>query len=204
MEITKIRRKNRGENAMSAVLQEALSKKHLFNVTDYYRLGKAGVLPESLRTELINGEILEMPPIGATHADWVDCLTDFLGKHIPDNVRVRVQNPLRLNQFNQPQPDILLLKKRSYRAAHPGADDVLLLIEVSDTTLRYDRKIKVPLYAQSGIVETWILDIRGQQLEIYRDPQAGQYRQILKPQWQQTVSPLALSTLALDLGTLSP
>jgi Uma2 family endonuclease len=187
---------------MSAILQEPLSKKHLFNVTDYYRLGETGVLPESLRTELIAGEVLEMPPIGATHADWVDCLTKFWIKNVPDSVRVRGQNPLRLNQFNEPQPDILLLHERSYRDAHPGPEDVLLLIEVSDTTLRYDRKIKVPLYAQSSIVETWIVDIRGQRLEIYRDPQNGDYRQIVKPRWNQSVSALALPNIELSLGAL--
>lgn len=188
---------------MNAVLQEPLGKKHLFNVTDYYRLGETGVLPETLRTELIAGEILEMPPIGATHADWVDCLLKFWMKRVPDSVRVRGQNPLRLNPFNEPQPDILLLHERSYRDAHPGPTDVLLLIEVSDSSLRYDREIKIPLYAQSGIVETWIVDIRGQHLEMYRDPQAGEYRRILKPFWKQAVFAQALPEIELSLGAFS-
>jgi len=188
---------------MGAVLEEPLVKKHLFDVHDYYRLGDAGVLPETLRTELINGEVLEMPPIGPSHADWVDLLTEVLVTRKTPTMRVRTQNPLFLDKFNQPQPDLLLLKSRSYRDSHPHPEDVLLLIEVSGSSLRYDREIKLPLYAQSGIAEAWILDIRGQQLEIHREPQHSGYRQTLRPAWRDAISPLSLSHLELDLGALS-
>lgn len=189
---------------MNIILLEQPNKKHLFNVTDYYRMGEIGVLPTTLRTELIAGEILEIPPIGATHADWVDCLVKFWMKSVSDAIRVRAQNPLRLNEFNEPQPDILLLHERNYRRAHPTPEDVLLLIEVSDSSLRYDRETKVPLYAQNNVVETWIIDIHKQRLEIYRDPQAGEYQHILKSDWHQAVAAQLLPEVEINLAMLMP
>jgi Uma2 family endonuclease len=152
--------------------------RHSFTAEEFERMGEAGIFRQGARLELIEGEIFEMSPIGSSHAACVDALALHLTEVARRRFIVRVQSPVRLNDFNEPQPDVTLLRWRDdfYRGAHPSPDDVLLVVEVAETTVVADRKLKVPLYARAGIAEAWLVDIPGGQLEIYSDPSAGSYQ----------------------------
>lgn len=182
----------------------AITEPHLYpiNVATYHRMGELGIWAKGERTELIDARIMTMAPIGSEHADWVDRLTRFFVKTVPEDITVRTQNPVHLDEYNEPQPDIALLRPReqSYREAHPRAEDVLLIIEVADTSLNYDRQVKVPLYARYGIVEVWLLDIRGNRLEIYQEPHEESYRIMLKPRRNERITPMKLATIGIDLS----
>jgi Uma2 family endonuclease len=147
-----------------------------FTVHDYHRMGEAGILHEDDRVELIEGELVEMTAIGTRHFSCVNRLTRMLVMNVGDEAIVSVQNPVRLNEYNEPQPDVTVIRPRDYRESLPMPEDVLLLIEVSDTTLAYDRGVKLPLYARAGIREVWIVDLAGEAIERYTDPLEESYR----------------------------
>ena len=121
-----------------------------------------------------------MPPIGERHASCVGLLTQLITLRLRRSAIVWVQNPIRLDEHSQPQPDIAVLKHRDdfYRHKRPGPEDILLIIEVSDTSLEYDMKVKVPLYARAGIPETWLVNLRGKRIKAYADPAEGAYQTI--------------------------
>lgn len=152
--------------------------KKLFTVDDYYRMADAGILTPQDRVELIEGEIVQMSPIGNRHAGCVNRITDLFTYLFRGKAIVTVQNPARLNQYNEPQPDIILAKPRAdyYASRHPTSEDIFLMLEVSDTSLRYDRNVKVPIYARLGIPEVWIADIRNDQLLLFRDRAGDSYK----------------------------
>ena len=156
-----------------------LLQRHRLDVTDYYRMAEAGILGEDDRCELIEGEIIDMAPIGSEHASAVVRINHWLARGAADRAIVSVQNPVRLDRRSEPQPDIALLRYREdfYRHAHPGPDDVLLIVEVADTSARYDREIKLPLYARHGIPEVWIVDLRERRVDIHRQPEGSSYRE---------------------------
>lgn len=152
-------------------------QKHLTNIAEWHRMGEAGIFPPDSRLELIEGEILTMAPIGFNHAGHVNRLISFLtllthGQAIPS-----AQNPVQLGDLSEPEPDFVLLKPEAsfYTTRHPTAADVLLLVEVSDTTLRFDRIQKLRLYASHNITEYWIVNLIDDCLEVYRQPQDGDY-----------------------------
>ena len=124
-------------------------------------MGQAGILGEDDRLELLEGEIVEMAPIGSRHQSVVDRLTRLFSNRVGDAAVVRVQGPVRLGDDSEPQPDLLLLRRRAdfYATAHPGPEDVLLLVEVPDTSTEYDREVKLPLYARHGIAEVWLVGL---------------------------------------------
>jgi len=175
-----------------------------FTVPDYYRMGEMGLFAPEQRMELIEGEIIERAPIGAMHADWVDRLTRLLVEGTSRDIQVRVQNPVRLSVHSEPQPDLALLRPRQqpYSRAHPSGPDALLVVEVADTSLDYDRDVKVPLYARQGVPEVWLFDLRGGRLDIYREPSTDGYRVHLRPAPDATVSPAALPDLRVPLAGL--
>lgn len=177
---------------------------HPITVETYHRMGEAGLLHGGQRTELIEARIIDMSPIGCEHADWVDRLTRLFVRQLPDEIVVRVQNPVRLDQTNEPEPDIALLRPRAqpYREAHPRPEDVLLIVEVADTSLRYDQEVKCPLYARYGIPEAWVIDVAGDRLHVYREPDAGEYRIHRRPRRDETLNPWALPDIAIDLRRL--
>lgn len=154
--------------------------RHFFTVTEFERMGEAGILSEDARFELIEGEIIEMSPIGTRHAACVDVLARLLRTQVEDFAIVRVQNPVQLSDFSEPQPDVTLMRLRDdfYRYAHPQPADVLLVIEVADTTLETDRQIKVPLYASAGIAEVWIVNLVDEQIETYAGLTNGAYQSV--------------------------
>lgn len=156
---------------------ETWPKPHRLTVDDYYRMAEVGVLSPDDRTELIEGEIIDMAPIGSVHAEVLRLLTKRLIETVRNAAHVSVQLPVRLSQRSEPQPDIAVLDARSddYRRAHPSADDALLLIEVSDTTLRYDLNVKARLYATHGVREYWVVDLVAKRVWRHRKPRGTQY-----------------------------
>lgn len=172
---------------------------HQWTVSDYYRMAAAGVLSESDRVELIDGEVIDMAPIGSRHAYLVDRLAAAFRRNGSECL-VRVQNPVRLDEYNEPQPDIALLKDKSYMDAHPTAEDVFLIVEVSDTTSEYDRDVKLSLYARHGIPEVWLVDVNARELTVYREPAEGQYRLIRKPTATEAVSPVVMPGVVITLA----
>lgn len=160
-----------------------------FSVAQYYQMAEAGILAPGDRVELIAGEIVEMSPMGAKHSSCIRCLSGLLRKAFGNAVDVSVQLPVRLNDFSEPEPDLSLLKPRDdfYGGGHPGPEDVLALVEVSDSTIAFDRQVKVPLYARSGIREVWIVDLNGGTVEVYRQPQGEGYEEMKVVQFGDAV-----------------
>lgn len=152
--------------------------RYSFTVAEYERMGQFGIFSEDDRVELVCGEIIEMSPIGERHAACVAILTQLITLRLRHSALVWVQNPIRLDDYSEPQPDIAVLKHRDdfYRHAHPRPEDVLVVIEVSDSTLEYDRKVKMPLYAGVGIPETWLVNLPEECIEMYSDPADGEYQ----------------------------
>ena len=155
-----------------ATIPCAPPSRHLISVDAFHRMGETGILGPQDRVELIDGEIIDMSPIGVLHAAIVDVLARHFGRRTGESVFVRCQNPLRLDDISEPEPDIAILRPRAdfYMTAHPGAADVLLVIEVADTSLAYDLGTKVPLYARHGIPEVWVIDAATRQTRVFRRP----------------------------------
>lgn len=151
-----------------------------FTVADYYRMAEAGILSEDDRVELLDGEVIEMSPIGSRHAACVDRLNRFLNGVKEPLFIVRVQNPIRLDDHSEPQPDITLLRARSdfYAEAHPTPADVLIVIEVSDSSVELDRQVKLPLYAQAEVPEVWLANLPDDTVEVYAQPLNGVYQMV--------------------------
>src|SRR5687768_12095899 len=154
-----------------------LPRRHRLTVADYYRMAEVGILDAEARVELIDGEIIDMAPPGSPHAATVHYLIEILVLAAGGKASVLVQNPVRLSEYSEPQPDVALLRRRDdfYRERHPQPDDVLLLIEVAATSLRFDRDTKLPLYARHGIPEMWLVDLGRRRLSRHRAPQQGSY-----------------------------
>lgn len=182
----------------------SVSKPHRFTVSDYHRMADAGILNEDSRVELIRGQIIDMAVIGSLHLAVVNRLTRLLPASIAGHGLLSVQNPVRLDDGSEPQPDVAVLKPRAddYEAATPGPADVLLLIEVSDSTLRYDREVKVLLYAESGISECWLVDLAGRAVEVYRRPVGGRYAEMRRVGPEGTLDIEALPGATMAVGDL--
>lgn len=152
--------------------------KKLFTVEEYYRMAEAGIFNEDDRVELIDGEIIEMSPIGNRHLGCVNVASKVFTLAFRDSAVVSVQNPLRLNNYSEPEPDVVVLKPRadSYRSKRPEAEDTHLVVEVADTTFAYDSKVKLPRYAESGVPEVWIEKLDDNILFVYREPEGNLYK----------------------------
>ena len=176
--------------------------RYRFDVHQYHAMAKAGVLKEDDRVELIDGEIVAMSSIGPAHVGAVNSSNMFWAIRLGGRAIVQIQNPIRLDERNQPQPDIAILKLKDdfYRSGLAGPDDVLLLIEVSDTSLRYDRRIKLALYARFGIPEFWIVNIRARSIEVYTDPVNGEYTSLQTFRRGQTITPTAFPDVVLPVS----
>ena len=184
-----------GESIMSV----QIVRRH-FNVDEYYRMAAAGVLSENDRVELIQGEIIEMNPIGSRHAACVGRLTEFLGRLAGGEAIVWVQNPVQVNDFSEPLPDVALLKRRDdfYAQANPQPADVLLIIEVADSSVEYDRDIKIPLYAGAGIPEVWLVNLPEETIEIYTQPVGDTYREIRIVKRGESLAAKSIPSLTID------
>ena len=155
-------------------------QKHSFSVDDYHRMAEVGLLSEDSRVELIEGEIIEMSPIGSTHAGTVKRSSAFINRVFGDSLIVSVQDPIRIDDFSEPQPDIALLKPRKdfYSKSHPKPEDVLVVVEVTDTSVDYDRNVKLPLYARAGILEAWLMVLARDFIEVHSQPKNGKYQKV--------------------------
>jgi Uma2 family endonuclease len=154
-----------------------LPQRHRITVEHFYRMAEVGVFAEDERVELIDGEIIDVPPMGHPHAGALDYLAKLLIRTVEPRAIVRQQLPLRLGEYSEPLPDIAIARHRDdlYMEGHPVGADALLVIEISSTTLRFDRNVKVPMYARHGIPEAWVLDVVGQRIHRYSSPADGQY-----------------------------
>jgi Uma2 family endonuclease len=188
---------------MSGTVQDLLQR-HRLTISDYHLMGEAGILPEDSRVELIEGELIDMAPIGSQHAGTVFHLSNLLNLAIGSAAFVWVQNPIILDKHSEPEPDIALLRPRSdlYKSSHPRPDDILLIIEVADSSLQYDRHIKIPLYARHGIPEVWLVDLVNKTLTLFRTPSEHGYQEIMTSSPLGALSPKLLSTVNLDLSEL--
>lgn len=158
------------------MLPQEISRRR-FDVHEYHRMGEVGLLTENDRVELIRGEILAMNPIGVAHMSVVNILTQKMVLFAMErDLMVSVQNPVRLDDGSEPEPDIALIAGGP-RTELPSPDDTFLIIEVSDTTLDYDRNVKLPLYTETGIPEVWIADLKGKRIEVHSNPDADTYRE---------------------------
>ncbi len=176
--------------------------KYKFTAEEYQLMGKAGVFHPEARVELINGEIVVMSPIGLKHAVVINRLTRFLIKNLNDAGIVSVQNSFRIPHYSEPQPDIVILRPRDdfYANKFPLPEDVLLIIEVADSSLRYDRTTKLTLYAEHHIPEYWIANLERDIVEIYRQPQNKSYlKQTLIDSAEITFAPIALPEMTMTL-----
>lgn len=182
--------------AATPVRPSTLGRAHRVSLSEYHRMGEAGILGPGLRTELIDGEVIEMPPIGHPHAGTVDLLANRLGEVVSKRALLRVQGPIWLDDYSEPLSDIALLRPRAdyYRSAHPGPADVLLVIEVADSSLAYDREVKLPRYALAAVPEVWLVDLSGRRLLIHRRPEGGRWSDV------ETVADLAAVPVPLADG----
>ncbi len=173
---------------------------HLLSVSDYYRMAETNILTENDHVELIDGELFDMAPIGSFHAGVVTRLSRLLIQKLGELAIVTVQNPLYLAEFSAPEPDIAVLKPRvdDYMQSLPTPKDVLLVIEVADTSLYYDRNIKLPLYAKHQIPEVWLIDVKEKRLDIYQQPDNGYYRFHFRPKAKEEIQPLLVASISID------
>jgi Uma2 family endonuclease len=151
-----------------------------FTTAEYHRLIEAGILTEDDRVELIDGRIVKMAPIGPRHAACVKRLNSFFGGKVSGYAVVSVQDPIQLDDYSEPQPDLALLRPRAdfYAQSHPTPEDVLVAIEVADTTVESDRSVKIPSYARAGIPEAWLIDLYNDRIEIHSNPASGIYQEV--------------------------
>lgn len=189
---------------MSAALHHP--QRHPITVEEYLRMGEGNVFAPDARLELIEGEIIEMAPIGPPHAGTVAILGRLLERAAGDAAVVWVQNPIRIGDRSMPQPDVALLKPRAdmYTRSHPIPADVLLLIEVSDTTLRFDVATKMPLYARAGIMEAWVVDVDSAAVQVFRDPDSAGYRTSFTAAGSERLSAGAMPEVVIRVSELFP
>jgi Uma2 family endonuclease len=179
-------------------------KPHRFTVADYHRMAEAGILDEDSHVELIRGQIVDMAPIGAPHLGMVNRLTRLLPAILDGRGVLSIQNPVRLDDGSEPEPDVAVLRPRAddYETATPRAADVLLVVEVADTSLGDDRDIKAPLYAESGIPECWIVNLVERVVEVYRQPENGRYIQFRRVSAADVLDIVALPGAVLSAADL--
>ena len=174
-----------------------------FTVAEYYAMAEAGILAHDERVELLDGDIIVMPPIRDWHAANVaQIIAVFPSTTLAERAILQIQNPVRLDDGSEPQPDAMLLRWRDdfYRNGHPDPADVLLLIEVSDATLDYDRNEKLPRYARAGIPGVWIVNRRDHRIEAYTDPVGNEYASVHYVGDGESITPLAFPDVTLEVS----
>jgi Uma2 family endonuclease len=179
-------------------------RRHRLTVDEYYRMAEVGLLAPDARVELIEGEIIDMPPIGSPHGSVVDRLTQLMVRAVGDCAIVRVQGAVRLSRFSEPQPDLTLLAPRAnfYADRQPTAADTLLIVEVSETTMRYDLQIKSSLYSRYGVPEYWVINLAEGQLHFFRGPTADGFADARTVPTCGPVAIAALPDIVVDLSSV--
>lgn len=178
--------------------------RRLFTVKEFHRMIETGILKEGDPVELVRGEIIQMAAIGSKHASCVRRVSAVLRSRLGDAVFVDTQNPIELGEYSEPQPNVALLRPRAdfYAEAHPKSEDVFLLVEVSDTTLRFDRSVKIPLYAEEGIAEVWIVNLSDESVEVYRSPSPTGYESVQTFSRGQSIEGLAFPKVSIAVDEL--
>ena len=173
-------------------------------VDEYHRMGEAGILTEDDRVELIEGELVAMAPIGSDHSGTVNALNHLLVMAVHGRAVVAVQNPVILDDRSEPQPDFAVLRYRDdhYRRATPRAEDVVLIVEIANSSLNYDRAVKRPLYARRGIPEYWIVNVSGQEVEVCRTPVGDRYDTITRAVRGDVLEPALLPGVTISVDAL--
>lgn len=184
----------------------ALPSRHRFSVDEYHHMAAVGVLTPGDRVELLDGEVVHMNPIGSRHAACVRRIQRLFGDALRGQALVSVQSPVRLGPHSEPEPDVALLRFRDddYADAHPGPADVFLLVEVADTTLAWDRRYKLPLYAASGVDEVWLVDLATGTVEISTGPAGPGYEKVRQTDRDGTVTPQAFPSFSFAVSDLLP
>jgi Uma2 family endonuclease len=167
-----------------------------FTVKDYHRMAEADVFEPDDRVELVDGEVFEMAPIGSRHADCVTELSYLLWSQVGARTKVRVQQPIQIGGLSEPQPDLALVRPTSYATQHPLAVDVLLVVEVSETSLRHDLIRKAPIYLAGGVPEVWVVDLVAGVLHVIRSDAASQHRA------GESISPLAFPDVVIEVAAI--
>jgi len=179
-------------------------ERRVFSAGEYHIMIDAGILTEDDRVELIEGDIVKMSPIGSRHAACVKRLNSIFNRNAGQNFIVSVQDPIHLDDFSEPQPDIALLRHRDdfYSNSLPAADDVLLVIEVADTSVEADRNVKLPLYARAGIPEVWLANLPEDRVEAHSNPVKGVYQQVRVLRRGESLSPEMIPDLVLMVNEI--
>ncbi|MDQ6602570.1 MAG: Uma2 family endonuclease [Chloroflexota bacterium] len=170
-----------------------------FTIAEYQRMAEIGILTENERVELLAGEILYMSPIGARHVACMIALDELLHNTVGRDTAISAQNPIQMDDATMPQPDLTVLRRRSYATSLPTVADILLVIEVSDSTLAHDRGTKLPLYAAAGIAEAWIIDLAAETVERHTDPRGGSYRLVASARPGESLASIVLPALAIPV-----
>lgn len=175
-----------------------------FTVSEYERMAEAGILGEDDRVELIEGEIVRMSPISSQHSACVKRYTVHLVRQLGDRAIVGVQDPIRLSDESEPQPDLVVLRPRDdfYMHRHPEPPDILLIIEVAETSRRYDRNVKLPQYARAGIPEAWLTDLNEDVVERHSRPEGGRYQEVARFRRGQIITSVTIPGLALRVDDI--
>ena len=179
-------------------------EKRVFTVDEYHRMSEASILLEDDCVELIEGEIIQMSPIGKYHAACVKRLNAVLSRRVGNDAIISVQDPIRLDHYSEPEPDIAVLKQRNdfYASELPTVSDVLLIIEVADRSVEYDKTVKLPLYAKASIAEVWLVNIPEERIEVYSQPIEGVYHHLRMMKRGETFSPEAFPHLVLKVNEI--
>ncbi len=177
-----------------------------FTVDDYYRMADAGILVPDDRVELLDGQVVQMSPSGSRHAACIRILTQLITDRLGTRGLISGQLPVRLDQWNEPEPDIAILKTRKdgYLHAHPAPSDVLLIVEIGDSSASSDRLVKLPLYARFQIPEVWLVDLQSKHLEVHRNPTGHTYTEVTRIQPPGAVQPAAFPDIQIDTTRLFP
>jgi Uma2 family endonuclease len=185
-----------------SLAMEDWPRRHRISVEEYHRMAEVGLLAPDARVELIDGEIIEMPPIGSRHGAIVDRLTELFMFAVQGRANVRCQGAIQLGDFSEPQPDLSLLERREdfYSEKHPREGQILLAIEVSESTLNFDRKRNMSLYARYAIPEFWVFDVEGKQLLVFRNPSGAAYTDVSSMNELGIMAVSALPGLSVDLS----
>jgi Uma2 family endonuclease len=187
-----------------SVAMEDWPRRHRITVDEYHRMAESGSFAPDARVELIEGEIIDMPPIGSSHAGTVGQLHSLLYRAVGDRAMIRCQSPVQVGDDSEPQPDFTLVAARNnfYKDRHPTEHDTLLVIEVSDTTLAHDLRRKMALYARQGIKEYWVVDLVNRRLHIFRSPAGAGYEQASSIDRPGSLEITALPGTSVDLSSL--
>ena len=187
----------------ATLLDRVPVRRHRIDAAAYHRMAEVGILAADDRVELVEGQIVSMAPIGDDHAGTTRYLIHVLSRVVGDRALVDAGDPLRLDPFNEPQPDIVLLLPRAdfyRRPPGPRAADTLLVIEVASTSLAIDRHVKRALYARYGVPEYWIIDLQGRAIEVHRAPSGDAYAEVRRAVPGETVSPASLPDVVLHVS----